>query len=148
MLGLCHYWCQYLLTDSHTFHCKSNLDHMTESPLWHSYSFLLLLLLLLILLQGCSLETLVLVSRCLDDMKNGLGFGLEIKVLFTSLLYCCYFCWRHMWECNYSVMVWIDDCNKVMRLHWLYKCMRWCYSWFLFTDTVSFWWKNLTVNRH
>ena len=26
--------------------------------------------------------------------------------------------------------------------------MRWCYSWFLFTDTVSFWWKNFTVNGH
>jgi len=32
-------------------------------------------------MQGCSLETLVLVSRRLEDMKNGLGLGLEIKVL-------------------------------------------------------------------
>ena len=33
--------------------------------------------------QGCSLETLVLVSRHLDDMKNGLV--LEIKVLVLVL---------------------------------------------------------------
>jgi len=33
--------------------------------------------------QRCSLETLVLVSRRLEDMKNGLG--LEIKVLVLVL---------------------------------------------------------------
>ena len=36
-------------------------------------------------MQGCSLETLVLVSRRLEDIKSGLGLGLglglEIKVL-------------------------------------------------------------------
>ena len=30
--------------------------------------------------QGCSLETLVLVSRRLEDMKNGFGLGLEISL--------------------------------------------------------------------
>ena len=29
--------------------------------------------------QGCSLKTLVLVSRCLEDMENGLGLGLDEK---------------------------------------------------------------------
>jgi len=36
--------------------------------------------------QRCSLEVLVLVSRCLEDMKNGLGLGLEIKVLVLVLV--------------------------------------------------------------
>ena len=38
--------------------------------------------------QGCSLETLVLVSRRLEDMKSGLGLGLglEIKVLVLVLV--------------------------------------------------------------
>jgi len=36
--------------------------------------------------QRCSLETLVLVSRRLEDMKNGLGLGLEIKVLVLVLV--------------------------------------------------------------
>jgi len=36
--------------------------------------------------QGRSLETLVLVSRCLEDMKNGLGLGLEIKVFVLVLV--------------------------------------------------------------
>ena len=31
--------------------------------------------------QGCSLETLVLVSRRLEDTKSGLGLGPEIKSL-------------------------------------------------------------------
>ena len=35
-------------------------------------------------MQRCSLETLVLVSRRLEDMKNGLG--LEIKVLVLALV--------------------------------------------------------------
>ena len=35
-------------------------------------------------IQGCSLETLVLVLRRLEDMKNGLG--LEIKVLVLILV--------------------------------------------------------------
>jgi len=30
--------------------------------------------------QGCSLETVVLVSRRLEDMTNGFDLGLEIKV--------------------------------------------------------------------
>ena len=34
----------------------------------------------------CSIETLVLVSRCLEDMKNGLGLGLDIKVLVLILV--------------------------------------------------------------
>jgi len=40
------------------------------------------------LYQGCSLETLVLVSRHPEDMKNGLGLdlGLEIKVLVLILI--------------------------------------------------------------
>jgi len=38
------------------------------------------------MLQRCSLETLVLVSRHLEDMKNGLGLGLEIKVLVLILV--------------------------------------------------------------
>ena len=39
-------------------------------------------------LQRCSLETLVLVSRRLEDMKNGLGvgLGLEEKVLVLVLV--------------------------------------------------------------
>ena len=39
-------------------------------------------------MQRCSLETLVLVSRRLEDMKNGLGLGLglEIKVLVLVLV--------------------------------------------------------------
>jgi len=40
----------------------------------------------LTLLQGCSLETLVLVSRRFEDMKNGLGLGLEIKDLVLVLV--------------------------------------------------------------
>ena len=38
--------------------------------------------------QRCSLETLVLVSSRLEDMKNGLGLGLglEIKVLVLVLV--------------------------------------------------------------
>jgi len=37
--------------------------------------------------QGCSLETLVLVSRCLEDMKNGLGLEIteEQKQILTVL---------------------------------------------------------------
>jgi len=38
------------------------------------------------LTQRCSLETLVLVSRRLEDMKNGLGLGLEEKVLVLVLV--------------------------------------------------------------
>ena len=39
-------------------------------------------------MQRCSLETLVLVSRHFEDMKNGLGLGLclEIKVLVLILV--------------------------------------------------------------
>jgi len=35
--------------------------------------------------QECSLETLVLVSRRLEDMKNGLGLRLEEKVRLDAL---------------------------------------------------------------
>jgi len=34
--------------------------------------------------QRCSLETLVLVSRRLEDMKNGLGLGLGLDVKVST----------------------------------------------------------------
>jgi len=40
-----------------------------------------------IAIQRCNLETLVLVSRCIEEMKNGLGLGLEIKVLVLILAF-------------------------------------------------------------
>jgi len=37
--------------------------------------------------QGCSLETFVLVSRRLEDMKNGLGLDLEESLdIFKTLM--------------------------------------------------------------
>jgi len=48
--------------------CTVHGDVATDLSPWHSK-------------QGCSLETLVLVSRHLEDMKNGLGLGLVKKSL-------------------------------------------------------------------
>ena len=48
--------------------CTLHGDVAIDLSTWHSK-------------QRCSLETLVLVSRHLEDMKNGLGLGLVKKSL-------------------------------------------------------------------